>query len=83
MADSVELKVTKSLTGDGLVRLECGDQIGIRERDCWALYGATHTGVPMFQRRTSPQETAELDLIVEHGWHEPTPTLNDGDTEDE
>jgi hypothetical protein len=65
-----ELRCTKSLTGDGLVRLEYDGQIGIRERDCWALYASTHTGVPLFQRRTNARETAELDLIVEHGWHD-------------
>jgi hypothetical protein len=64
-----ELKCTKSL-GDGLVRLECDGQIGIREADCWALYAATHTGVPLFQRRTNARETAELDLIVREGWHD-------------
>lgn len=59
----------KTLTGDGLVRLEYSGQIGIRERDCWALYAATPTREPLFQRRTNERETAELDLIVEHGWH--------------
>jgi hypothetical protein len=67
---SDELKCTKGLTGDGFVRLEYGGQIAVREHDCWALYGATHTGVPLFQRRTNARETAELDLIIEHGWHE-------------
>ncbi len=67
-----ELRCTKTLTGEGLVRLECGNQIGIREADCWALYEATYTGIPLFQRRTNDRETAELDLIVREGWHDDT-----------
>lgn len=73
-----ELKCTKSLTGEGLVRLEYGGQLAIREADCWALYFHTHTGIPLFQRRTNAQETAELDLILdlilEHHWYEDAAT---------
>ncbi len=61
---------TKSMTREGLVMLECGGQVGIRESSCWALYTAPHAGEPLFQRRTNERETAELDLIVREGWHE-------------